>query len=152
MTARSNRTKLAFLGLALSVSVACTTQYRNHGYVPPAEDLSNITVGVDTRDSVAESVGTPTASGVTNDGGYYYVRTRVRHYGAREPQVVERRMVAITFDTRGVVNNISEYALEDGQAVPLARRVTDNGVEDQSVLSQVLANIGNFAPGALGSN
>ncbi|CUJ99113.1 outer membrane protein assembly factor BamE [Shimia thalassica] len=150
MTVRTNRTKQAFLGLALLASVACTTQYRNHGYVPNDEDLANIVVGVDTRDTVAESVGTPTTSGVTNDGGYYYVRTRVRHYGARQPKVIDRRLVAITFDTGGTVRNIAEYSLEDGQAVPIARRVTDNGIEDQSVLAQVLGNIGNFTPGTLG--
>ncbi|MDV4144057.1 MULTISPECIES: outer membrane protein assembly factor BamE [Shimia] len=123
---------------------ACTSQYRNHGYVPTEEDLAEITVGVDTRDTVAETVGTPSASGVLDSSGYYYVRSRVRHYGARKPEVVERRIVAITFDNRGVVRNVEEYALEDGQAVPIARRITDNDLNNQSILGQLLKNIGSF--------
>lgn len=123
---------------------ACTSQYRNHGYVPTEEDLAEITVGVDTRDTVAETVGTPSASGVLDSSGYYYVRSRVRHYGARKPEVVERRIVAITFDKRGVVRNVEEYALEDGQAVPIARRITDNDLNNQSILGQLLKNIGSF--------
>ena len=123
---------------------ACTSQYRNHGYVPTEEDLAEITVGVATRDTVAETVGTPSASGVLDSSGYYYVRSRVRHYGARKPEVVERRIVAITFDNRGVVRNVEEYALEDGQAVPIARRITDNDLNNQSILGQLLKNIGSF--------
>ena len=146
MTARSKRWKLAILGLCLTVVVACTTQYRNHGYVPLEEDLAKLKVGVDTRDSVAETVGTPSAGGVLNKSGYYYVRTRVRHYGARRPKVLERQMVGITFDSSERVKKIARYNLEDGQEVPIARRVTDNGIEDESVLKKVLGNIGNISP------
>ncbi len=137
--------KSAVVAAGLSVVLgACAAQYRNHGYVPTEEDLAEITVGVDTRETVAEAVGTPSAAGVLDSSGYYYVRSRVRHFGARKPEVVERRIVAITFDQRGVVRNIEEYALEDGQAVPIARRVTDNDFNSQSILGQLLKNIGNF--------
>lgn len=146
MTAGMKRMKTAIMGACLLLAVACTTQYRNHGYVPLPEDLEKIKVGVDNKDSVLETVGSPSASGVLNDTGYYYVRTQVRHYGARKPKVVDRRVVAINFDSRGIVRNVSEYSLEDGKIVPLNRRVTDNGIEDKSVLQQIVRNIGNFSP------
>ncbi|MCW9044130.1 MAG: outer membrane protein assembly factor BamE [Pseudopelagicola sp.] len=139
--------KSAVVGIGFLVILgACTSQYRNHGYVPTPEDLAEVTVGVDTRDSVLETVGAPSAAGVLNDSGYYYVRTQVRHFGARKPEVVERRIVAITFDKRGVVRNITEYGLEDGQAVALTRRVTDNGIDDINIIAQLVKNIGNFGP------
>ncbi|SHI80427.1 Beta-barrel assembly machine subunit BamE [Shimia gijangensis] len=146
MTAGTKRMKTAMLGACLLLVMACTTQYRNHGYVPLPEDLEKIKIGADNRNSVAEAVGTPSASGVLDDSGYYYVRTRVKHYGARKPQVVERRLVAITFDSRGTVRNVAEYSLEDGKAVPLTRRVTDNGIENQNLLKQLTKNIGGFTP------
>ena len=49
--------KFGLMGVAMAALVACTAQYRNHGYVPLADDLTNIVVGIDTRDSVAETVG-----------------------------------------------------------------------------------------------
>lgn len=134
------------LGLGLVAMVACTAQYRNHGYVPLPEDLEKIKVGVDTIDSVNEAVGTPSASGVLGENGYYYVRSRVRHYGARKPEVIERRLVAITFDAKGVVRNVEEFALEDGNVVPLTRRVTDNGITNESFLRGIFKNLGNFDP------
>ena len=134
----------AMIASCLVGLVACTTQYRNHGYVPVPEDLEKIQVGVDTRDSVAEAVGTPSAGGVLDEGGYYYVRSQVRHYGARKPKVVDRRLVAITFDSRGIVRNVEEFTLEDGNLVPLTRRVTDNDIQDAGFLKQIIGNIGNF--------
>ncbi len=139
--------KFALLGGALLVAVACTSQYRNHGYVPNPEELAALTPGVDTRDTVAETIGAPSASGVLNDSGYYYVRSKVRHYGARRPEVVERQVVAIGFDQAGIVRNVEHYALEDGNVVPLARRITDNGIENRSLIAQLIGNIGNFTPG-----
>lgn len=147
MIAPGKGIKSAAIGISLMIALsACSSQYRNHGYVPTEEDLAEITVGVDTRDTVLETVGAPSAAGVLDNSGYYYVRSRVRHFGARRPEVVERRIVAITFDNRGVVSNITEYALEDGQAVPLTRRVTDNDFDNRGLLAQLIKNIGNFGP------
>ncbi len=140
------RMKTAALGVCLLLAVACTTQIRNHGYVPLPEDLEKIHVGVDTRDSVTEAVGSPSTSGVLGESGFYYVRTQVRHFGARKPQIISRQMVAITFDSRGRVRNIEEYSLADGKAVPLTRRVTDNDIDTISILKQLLKGIGNFSP------
>jgi outer membrane protein assembly factor BamE (lipoprotein component of BamABCDE complex) len=134
--------------LVLVVSLSgCATTYRNHGYVPTEDDLAEIVVGIDTRDSVAEIVGTPTSSGVLSDGGYYYVRSRVRHLGLTEPRVVSRELVAISFTDTGVVENIERFGLEDGRTVPLSRRVTSSSVANQSFLRQLLGNLGRFNPG-----
>lgn len=142
--------RMAKLGLALVVVAslsACATTYRNHGYVPTEEDLAEVVVGVDTRDTVAESVGTPSSSGLLSEGGYYYVRSRVRHQGLREPKVVERQLVAISFSSNGVVENIERFELEDGKPVRLTRRVTDTSIRNQGLLRQLLGNLGNFNPG-----
>ena len=132
--------------ICLGAIAGCTAIYRNHGYVPTPEELAELKVGVDTRDSVIEAVGAPSSTGVLKDSGYYYVASRVRHYGAKEPQVVSRQLVAISFDQRGVVRNIERYGLEDGIVVPLERRVTSSSVEDKTFIRQLLGNIGTFNP------
>ncbi|WP_120632985.1 outer membrane protein assembly factor BamE [Ruegeria sp. EL01] len=152
-----NRVKPATKSLVfvacLAIVSACTPIFKNHGYVPPAEELAEIQVGKDTRDSVTEAIGAPGVSGVVQDSGFYYVRSRVRHYGPKKPEVVSRELVAISFDQRGVVRNIERFGLEDGIVIPLERRVTDSNVQDKGFLRQLLGNIGNFNPGnVLGSN
>jgi len=141
--------RVALWGVVVLSLSACTAVYRNHGYIPPQEELAEITVGVDTRDSVAEAVGPPSSSGVLDSSGYYYVATRMRHYGPRAPQVVSRELLAISFDQSGVVRNIERFGLEDGQVIPLDRRVTSSSVEDKTFLRQLLGNLGRFNPGAV---
>ncbi|WP_428924676.1 outer membrane protein assembly factor BamE [Marinibacterium sp. SX1] len=127
---------------------ACTAQYRNHGYTPSDADLSQIVVGVDTRDSVAETVGAPSSIGLLENSDYYYVSSKVRLYGTSAKEV-ERKLVAISFDGGDVVRNIETFALEDGRVVPLTRRVTNTGITDKTFLRQLLGNIGNFRPGGV---
>ena len=143
-----------FCRFALAAGLAgalagCSAIYRNHGYVPSEEELAEVIPGVDTRDSVAETIGAPSSSGVLNNGGYYYVASQMRHYGARKPQVVSRELVAINFDSAGVVTGVEHYSLEDGRVVPLQRRVTSSSIEDKTFLRQLLGNLGRFNPASV---
>lgn len=146
------RTLTLLMAGAVAISLAaCTATFRNHGYVPPEEDLAELVVGIDTRASVEDLVGPPTAGGVLEGGDYYYVRSRVKTFGVRKPQVIDRQVLAISFDPEGVVANIERFGLEDGRVVALSRRVTDSSVSDATFLRQLLGNIGRIGPeGAFG--
>lgn len=133
------------LGFAAVVS-ACAASYRNHGYVPSEEDLQNLVVGVDTRATVDDTIGAPSASGMLGGGDYYYVRTRIREYGAFEPEVTERQVLAISFASNDTIANIERFDLSDGHIVPLTRRVTDNSVIKKGFLRQMLSNLGAIDP------
>lgn len=137
------------LGLFLSLA-ACSPQYRNHGYMPLEEDIEQIEVGQDTRESVADKVGVPTSAGVLDESGYYYVRTRTRSIGPLARTPIEREVLAISFSSNGVVQNIERFGLERGQVVPLSRRVTSSPAGNQSFIRQLLGNLGRFNPAGLG--
>lgn len=128
---------------------ACTADIRNHGYVPPEEDLQSIIAGIDTRATVEETVGVPTASGVLSDGSYYWIGSTIRHFAWQKPTVVEREVVAISFTEDDVVQNIERYGLEDGRVVPLSRRVTDSAGSDISFIRKLFGNIGSLNPAGL---
>jgi outer membrane protein assembly factor BamE (lipoprotein component of BamABCDE complex) len=137
-------TVLGLVALALS---ACSATYQNHGFIPPEEELSTILPGVDTRDSLALSVGEPSAAGIIRDDAWFYAQYRVRNFAYQAPRVIERDIVAITFDGDGVVQNIERFGLEDGQLVQLSRRVTDSGVGEVTILTQILRNFGRLDVG-----
>lgn len=132
-------TLIAVVGLS-----GCTAQYQNHGYMPDEQTLSQITPGVDTRETVDEVIGSPTTSGVLKDSSFYYVRSRVKRYAFLRPKVVEREVLAISFNSSGIVSNIETFGLKDGRVVPLTRRVTDSSTTDKTFIRQLLGNIGNF--------
>jgi outer membrane protein assembly factor BamE (lipoprotein component of BamABCDE complex) len=134
----------AIAGLLVALTVACSPIFRNHGYVPTDQELALVAVGTDTRESVAEKVGRPTASGLLNDVGWYYVQSRFKTFGARAPQEIDRQVVAITFTEDGTVSNIERFGLEQGQVVTLSRRVTETNVRGVSLIKQLLGNLGNL--------
>ena len=82
--------RMALLGGVLALAAGCTTLYRNHGYAPTDDQLAEVLVGVDTRGTVADVIGPPTASGVINGGDYYYVQSRFRYFGPLEPREIDR--------------------------------------------------------------
>ena len=145
MSRLSAAVRLGFRILAVVFIAACTNQDRKHGYVPDEADLEQIIVGVDTVDTVADLVGRPSTSGVLSDGGWYYVESKFRQYGPRENTEVDRTVVAISFDSDGVVENIERFGLEDGRVIAISRRVTDSNIKGVSFLRQLFGNIGNFA-------
>jgi outer membrane protein assembly factor BamE (lipoprotein component of BamABCDE complex) len=115
---------------------------RNHGYVPAEDELALIEVGTDTRETVGEKIGRPSTSGLLNDEGWYYVQSRYRHFGPREPKEVERQVLAITFNEAGVVDNIGRYGLEDGKVVEISRRVTETNIKGITLIQQLLGSFG----------
>jgi len=125
----------------------CAATYQNHGYVPTDTELEAVTVGVDNRDTVAESIGRPTSTGVLKDSGYYYVRSRWKNFGYRAPQEIDRQVVAISFDQAGIVENVERFTLQDGQVIAISRRVTDSNIKGISLLRQLLGNLGNINAG-----
>lgn len=134
--------------LALSALVACAPVYRNHGYVPDDDILATVEVGRDTRESVAEKVGRPSAAGLLNDLGWFYVESRWREqYGLSPAAELDRQVVAITFTQSGTVANVERFGLEKGQIVPLSRRVTDSNVKGLGFLRQLFGNIGGLRMG-----
>jgi outer membrane protein assembly factor BamE (lipoprotein component of BamABCDE complex) len=138
--------RLGLIGAVLLIA-ACSTVYRNHGYVPTDDELALVEVGVDTRETVSEKIGRPTASGLLNDTGWFYVQSRWAYRGAFEPREIERQVLSITFTEAGRVENIERFGLERGKVVPLSRRVTETSVKGLSVIQQLLGSFGRIAPG-----
>jgi outer membrane protein assembly factor BamE (lipoprotein component of BamABCDE complex) len=140
---RRGLSMLACLFAVLSlVLAACAPVISDHGYVPTDDELALLQVGTDTRESVAATVGRPSASGLLNDEGWYYVESRWQTRGGRAPQEIDRQVVAISFTPDGIVENIERFGLDRGRIVPLSRRVTTTNIKGKSALSQIFGNIG----------
>ncbi|MCL3882826.1 outer membrane protein assembly factor BamE [Marivita sp. GX14005] len=134
--------RIGVAALALVALAGCSERIRSHGYVPSDADLQQIVPGVDTRATVEDMIGVPSTSGTLKDSGFYYVESDVRHFAWQRPEVVNREVLAITFDGAGVVQNIERYGLRDGRVVPLTRRITRSGDGDIGFIRKLFGNIG----------
>lgn len=126
---------------------ACSSIYRNHGFVPPEEELATLEVGKDTRETTGPKVGRPSASGLLNDTGWFYVQSRWEYRGALPPKEIDRQVVALTFTEAGTLVNVERFGLERGQIVPLSRRVTETNVKGMGILRQLFSNFGRLNAG-----
>lgn len=137
--------KVMAAGLVAATIAGCSPIYRNHGYAPTDSELEEVIVGVDTSATLSDVIGPPSASGVIRDDAWYYVASKWRTRGAFAPEVLDRQVVAVSFDKDGVISNIERFTLEDGRVIALNRRVTDDNIEGVTFIRQLLGNIGNFS-------
>ena len=129
----------AMIGGGLS---GCAAEIKNHGYAPDDELLAGITAGTDTRGSVRRKIGRPSTTGVFTDAGWYYVATTVEHYLYYQPEVTDRRVVAVQFDADDVVAAVNVYGLEDGRIIDLQTRTTPTHGRELTILQQLFGNFG----------
>lgn len=129
---------LAFAGLV----AGCAPEIRSHGFAPQEEDLARVTIGVDTRGSVRRKIGRPGTSGVFSQQGWYYVSSKVEHYLYYDPEVVDRKVVAVLFDENDVVAAVNTYGIEDGRIIDLETNITPTYGRELTVLEQAFGNIG----------
>ena len=79
----------------------------------------------------------------------YYATSQFRLFGPFAPEEIDRQVLAIDFDSNDRLRNISRYTLEDGRVVVLDRRVTEDGINDVTFLSQLLGSFGRLDAGQL---
>ena len=138
---RTIGTALAAVAISGLLS-ACSGVIRNHGYAPPDEELAQIRVGQDTRGSVRRKIGRPGGTGIFTDDGWYYVASKVEHLAYYEPEVIERRVIAIIFDPQDVVASVNTYCIEDGRIIDLETQITPTYGKQLTIIEQAFGNIG----------
>ena len=144
--------KMLALVLVMATLAACGGQYRNHGYMPLAEEVDALIVGVDTRDSIIEVMGVPTTGGVLTEEAMYYVRSRVHHKGYVKPNEIQRDVLVLSFDKNQILRNVERFGIEKGKLIRLEHRVTEAPGGDRSVLQQIIGSIGGFNPNSIVNN
>jgi len=149
-TALRARTTRGGIALLMAVAcVACTDINRFHGFIPPQEELDTLSVGQTTKDEVIALFGPPISDRGLENNTIYYAASQFRQVGPFAPEEVDREVLAIDFDGTNRLRNISRYTLEDGRVVVLDRRVTDDGINDVTFLSQLLGSFGRVDAGTL---
>lgn len=129
--------------LSLGV-VACSPIAHQHGYTPRAEELEAVRAGVDTRESVLRKLGRPSTIAAFDASDWYYISMRSETYAFYEPEVVDQRVVTVSFDDAGLVTDIGNYGLEEGRVIDLVTRTTPTAGRKLTILQQIFQNLGKY--------
>ena len=135
---------LVFASFALS----CTTNIRNHGYIPSKSELDTLIIGKDNKQSVSKKIGLPATAGL--EGAYYYVRSTFNAPGFKSAQLVDRKVVVLSFDQRSKLKNIETFNVDNGNFVRIDYRVTETGLDNKNMLQQIIGSISGPSASSLG--
>ena len=134
--------------LLTSFLLSCTTNIKNHGYIPSKSDLETLVIGKDTKRSIANKIGLPATAGL--EGAYYYVRSTFNAPGFKSAQLVNRKVVVLSFDQRNKLKNIETFNVDNGNFVRLDYRVTETGLDNKNILQQIIGSISGPSASSLG--
>jgi outer membrane protein assembly factor BamE (lipoprotein component of BamABCDE complex) len=134
--------------LLTSVLLSCTTNIKNHGYIPSKSDLETLVIGKDTKQSITKKIGLPATAGL--EGAYYYVRSTFNAPGFKSAQLVDRTVVVLSFDQRSKLKNIETFNFDNGNFVRLDYRVTETGLDNKNILNQLIGSISGPSASSLG--
>jgi outer membrane protein assembly factor BamE (lipoprotein component of BamABCDE complex) len=107
-----------------------------------ADKLAQITKGVQTRSDVAALLGPPTARGTFDEENWYYISGNTQLLPGRYLELRDRVVVAISFDRRGVVQDIRELKPDEGRDVGMVSRETPVPGTERNLIQALFGNIG----------
>src|SRR5689334_2009058 len=121
-------------GLALSTS-------KIQGYAISDDALAQIRPG-QSQELVAVVLGSPQTINAFNEGSaWYYVQTRVNQTAFGMTTVVDRKVLAIYFDSNKRVADKAVYGAKDGKVFTIEGRKTPSYGEDRSFLQQLISSV-----------
>lgn len=133
--------------LALSAAVllgACTPITSYQGFQAVEANPKDVKVGVDSKATVMDRLGSPSAVATFDPNTWYYISQVSDQMAFHKADIRRRDVVAINFDKGDdKVLAVNTYTLKDGHVVPFNKRATPTRGRELSVIEQILGNIGN---------
>ncbi|MEQ8356823.1 MAG: outer membrane protein assembly factor BamE [Kiloniellaceae bacterium] len=135
----------AVLACAAIVLTACGSGIQQRGNTPEPEDVAEIQPGVHSRQDIIDLLGSPSTVSTFQDRKWYYIGQKTQEIAFMKPQVLDRKVLVITFDESGLVEGTSNYTMADAQDVDPVGRTTPTEGRDLTLIQQLFGNIGRFS-------
>ncbi|MFQ6017399.1 MAG: outer membrane protein assembly factor BamE [Kiloniellaceae bacterium] len=135
---------LLFAGAVALTTGACEQTVQVRGNLPDPEIVSKITPGIDSRVDIESLLGSPSAISTFQDSKWYYIGQKTTRFAFFEPEVLERKVLVVSFDQADRVAGTKTYTLEDGQIVDPVDRITPTEGRELTFLQQMFGNLGRF--------
>src|SRR3712207_6831584 len=113
----------ALIALPLGAG-ACAPINSTHGFQALDVKPTDLKVGEDTKSTVLERLGSPSAQSTFDANTWYYVNQSVERVAFYRPRVTQREVVAVNFDPTEKVTAVNRYTLENGRVIAFNGRKT----------------------------
>lgn len=134
------------------MAAACARDTAVRGNLPRPEKLVQVKVGLSTRNDVRELLGPPSNIGTFNDNAWYYISQTTEDVPMEVPQVLNRTIIAIHFDDKGIVDDIRHLDKTAGRDITPVARTTPAAGSEPNLLHDLFGNIGKVGAGTSSSD
>lgn len=128
-----------------ALSGACAPIASQHGFVALDVKPGEVKVGEDTKSTVLERLGSPSAKATFDENTWFYMTQGVQRVAFYRPRVTKRDVVAVSFDEAEKVKTVNSYTLADGKVIALNGRETPTRGRELTIIEQLLGNVGRMA-------
>ncbi|VAV86945.1 hypothetical protein MNBD_ALPHA02-310 [hydrothermal vent metagenome] len=126
---------------------ACSSRKFVRGYMADQKMVESIRAQVDTRDSVKEMLGSPSAAATFDNDNWYYYSKRSESFAFFKEKITELKVMAIRFDKEGYVTAVDHYTLDDHNNIEPVGKTTKTHGRELSFIQELFGNIGRFGAG-----
>jgi len=129
--------------LAAFLLGGCAATVAQRGNVPDPEKLELVKPG-DSKDSVAQTIGSPSTIGTFSDKRWYYISRKTEKVAFFNPSTVDQQVIEVVFDDKDKVVEVKKLNLADANDVDLVGRKTPTAGKSVTIIDQFLGNLGRF--------
>ena len=133
----------AIFSFAFLTLTACSPVVSQHGNLLEDHQIQEITEGQSSRSDVLRTLGSPTTQSTFNNDVWYYIGQETEKHGILDQEVVNERIITVTFNDEGIVESIDDTS-PDREDIPYARSKTPTHGNDLTFMQQLLGNMGRF--------
>ncbi len=148
MTTVRARSALALLLFAAAASLgACSPRIDQRGNLLDPDAVLAVQPGVQTKDQVAQLLGTPSTIATFDDKTWYYVSKRTETTAFFPPDITDQQVLVVKFDDIDTVEKIQILGMNDAYEIEPVGRITPTYGQRLTILQQLFGNIGRFTKG-----
>jgi outer membrane protein assembly factor BamE (lipoprotein component of BamABCDE complex) len=137
--------KRALLAAVLVGTLAgCEETVHLRGNIPDPTVVSTIKPGAHRKADITRMLGSPSTIATFEKEIWYYIGGKVKTVSFFEPKLLERKVLTVHFDKKGIVTGLNEKDASKNQKVSLVDRETPTRGKELTVLQQLIGNVGRF--------
>ena len=137
-----------FLSVALIVCVialgACSPKVAQRGVMPDIDAIASIVPQESDKTDVERRLGSPSSINMFGQETWMYIGETTETVAFLDRKVNERSVLIVTFDEKGVVQDIQAHGLDVARDVEPVERTTPTVGKNLTVIEQLMGNLNRF--------
>lgn len=134
---------MRYLILSLLLIITACAQIDKRGYSFELSDYQNLKEEIHDKNDVLNAMGTPTfTSDINSNELWIYYSEDVKKRLFFKPDILDRKIMTISFDDKDVIKKIENYDLSNQNYVGFSQKYTEVASPQKSWWSQIFENIG----------